>query len=107
VSTLAGDGTTEYYNGTGTSAGLGVVSQMTTDAAGNIYCSDYYYNCIRKITQAGVVTTLNNISNYGYRNGSLTNAAFTALEGIVIDSAGNIYVSDGLNYVIRKITPPF
>lgn len=107
VSTLAGDGTTEYYNGTGTSAGLGVVSQMTTDAAGNIYCSDYYYNCIRKITPAGVVTTLNNISNYGYRNGSLTNAAFTALEGIVIDSAGNIYVSDGLNYVIRKITPPF
>lgn len=106
VSTLAGDGTEGGFNdGTGTAAKFGYITQMVTDAAGNIYASDYPNNCIRKITPAGVVTTITTHGiGGGYLDGPISTALFNFPFGIAIDAAGNLYISDENNFVIRKIT---
>jgi sugar lactone lactonase YvrE len=111
VSTIAG-GAASFQDGTGSTAGLSTCSQMTTDAAGNIYLADINNSCIRKVTPSGVVTTITNTKSYGIggTNGPLTIATFNHPIGIAIDAAGNLYIgtADGGigSSVIRKITFP-
>jgi RHS repeat-associated protein len=106
ATTLAGNGTTGSANGTGPAASFNNPVGMVADAAGNIYLADAGNALIRKITTAGVVTTLAGISGVvGSANGTGTVATFNAPMGLGIDAAGNIYVADRFNYLIRKITP--
>jgi hypothetical protein len=105
VSTLAGDGSIGFHDGTGASAKFGSITEITTDAIGNIYAADATNNCIRKITAAGVVTTITN-PTFGYVNGPISNALFFYSFAIAIDASGNFYLCDYGNNVIRKITFP-
>lgn len=106
VSTLAGSA-----GGFGGSAdGTGVAAQflrpvgITVDSAGNLYVVDNYIPAIRKITPAGVVTTLaGSAATMGSADGTGAAAQFWAPSGITVDSAGNLYVVD--NFTIRKINP--
>jgi sugar lactone lactonase YvrE len=66
---------------------------ITIDKTGNLYVSDVGNNSVRKITPAGVVTTI-----------AGAQAGFNSPTGIAVDADGNIYVSDSLNNVIKKIT---
>ncbi|MEI7959212.1 MAG: hypothetical protein WCI40_08895, partial [Verrucomicrobiota bacterium] len=105
VTTLAGsaglqgsvDGTganTEFYNPNG----------VAVDETGNVYVSD---NCtIRKITQAGVVTTVAGAADgsFGSADGSGNAARFDLPLGVAVDDGGNVYVADTGNNTIRKIT---
>ena len=102
VTTLAGSNQ-GFTNGTGTAAQFDYPFGIAVDASGNVYVGE---NCrVRKITTAGVVTTFAG-GTQGYLNGTGTNARFNnGLNGIAIDTAGNLYVTDTFNYVIRKITP--
>lgn len=102
VSTFAGDGTTGYTNATGTDARFSVVNAIAMDAQHNIAVADD--NMIRKITPAGVVTTLAG-SSAGFENGSGTVAKFSGVSGLAFDKDGNLYAADVANNVIRKITP--
>ncbi len=77
----------------------------TTDASGNIYISDVYNYAIRKVTPAGIVTTLAGNGSSSYAEGTGTTARFRLPQGIDVDSAGNVYVADKNDYRIRKITP--
>lgn len=107
VSTLAGDGTLGFQNGTGAAAKFGDLTQLITDTAGNILATDYLFNCVRKITPAGVVTTITThtpIFSGGYLDGPISTALFSYPFGLTIDSEGNMYISDENNHVIRKIT---
>jgi len=105
VSSIAGNGTLGYKEGTGTDAQVGLITQMATDAAGNMYAAESY--AVLKITPTGVVTGfIPPIVNPGYRNGPLSTAAFMALVNLTFDAAGNLYLFDQYNYVIRKITFP-
>ena len=78
---------------------------VAVDATGNIYVADYGNNIIRKITPAGLVTTLAGNGNIGATNGNGTLASFNGPSGLAVDATGNVYVADAGNNLIRKITP--
>jgi gliding motility-associated-like protein len=105
VTTLAGSGAAGSTNGTGAAATFNGLRDMATDAAGNIYAADYTANIIRKITPAGVVTTFAGSGTAGSTNGTGTAASFNKPAGVVVDAAGNVYISDSGNNLIRMITP--
>lgn len=104
VSTFAGSGTAGSANGTGTSASFNAPEGVAVDAAGNVYVADYGNNLIRKITPAGVVSTLAGSGSAGAVNGAGTAASFNNLYNITVDANDNLYVSESDN-LIRKITP--
>ncbi|SEP01751.1 Por secretion system C-terminal sorting domain-containing protein [Mucilaginibacter gossypiicola] len=105
VTTLAGTGAPGHDNGVGKLASFNLPYGLTVDKAENVYVADSYNNLIRKITPAGVVTTVAGILNGGNTNGPGVTASFKVPYGIAIDSKGNLFVADKFNFSIRKITP--
>jgi streptogramin lyase len=104
VSTLAGNGAAGNANGTGKSATFNSPFGIAVDLAGNVYVADSGNNLIRKITAAGVVSTFAGNGTKGAGNGTGTASSFNTPTGLAVDAAGNIYVSDENNNIIRKIT---
>ena len=84
-------------------AGLANPQGIATDGAGNMYVADYANNKIREVTAAGVMTTLAGSGTMGELDGSPGTAQFSAPWGIAYDGAGNLYVSDYIGDVIRKV----
>jgi len=104
VSTLAGNGTVGFADGIGVEAQFNRPCGVAVDASGNVYVGDRDNNRIRKITSAGVVSTLAG-SEIGFADGEGTTAKFCFPQGIAVDASGNVYVADMGNHRIRKITP--
>lgn len=107
VATLAGlPGTTGSQDGFGSEGFFTDPTAITVDAAGNVYVADSYLHTIRKITAAGLVTTLAGSSgNSGSTDGTGNLARFNTPTGLAADAGDNIYVADTGNNTIRKITP--
>jgi len=105
VSTFAGSGTPGNSDGPGASASFSEPEGMAIDAAGNVYVADLGNNMIRKISPNGVVSTLAGSGAQGAANGQGTAASFCEPGGVAVDAAGNVYVADAVNNMIRKITP--
>jgi sugar lactone lactonase YvrE len=105
VTTFAGvAGSYGSANGTGSEARFDSPRGIAVDSAGIVYVADYSQT-IRKITAAGVVTTLaGSAGERGSADGTGSDARFYSPSGIAVDNAGNIYVADRDNYTIRKIT---
>ncbi len=104
VSTLAGGTSYSWQpvvDGTGTGATFWQPHGISIDSAGNLYVTDS--GLIRKITPNGVVTTLAGRAGVGNVDGTGATAKFNLLNGITVDSAGNLYVVDRNNNTIRKI----
>jgi gliding motility-associated-like protein len=78
---------------------------ITVDASGNLYFTDFGNNKIKKITPVGAVSTIAGSGNKACNDGVGTNASFSYPIGIVTDNAGNVYVADALCNVIKKINP--
>jgi sugar lactone lactonase YvrE len=119
VTTLAGVGGTStatsslgepspagHADGTGAAASFKQPTGIAIDSSGNLYVSDTGNNTIRKVTSAGVVTTLaGTAGSAGSADGTGSAARFSSPRGLTVDGSGNVYVADGGNSSIRKITP--
>jgi sugar lactone lactonase YvrE len=101
VTTLAGSGTIGDANGKGAAASFNYPSGIVADKDGNVYVADFANAKIRKITPDGTVSTYAGTGERGEADGTIASASFLVPQGITIDAAGNIYVSDQ-NHV-RKI----
>jgi sugar lactone lactonase YvrE len=106
VTTLAGQmRVSGSADGNGPNARFHDPAAIATDASGNYFIADSQNHAIRKMTPSGVVTIFaGELGVSGSANGTGTNASFNMPTGLVIDNAGNIFVSDTGNQVIRKIT---
>ncbi|MDB5152728.1 MAG: hypothetical protein JWR54_1479 [Mucilaginibacter sp.] len=106
VTTLSGS----LAPGSSNTSAIGVTASfngptgVAVDAAGNVYVADFGNNLIRKIAPTGAVTTFAGNSKAGANNATGTAATFNGPAGLAIDAAGNIYVADFNNNLIRKIT---
>jgi sugar lactone lactonase YvrE len=107
VTTLAGlAGSPGSANGPGSTARLYQPSGVAVDTSGNVYVGDYYNHTIRKVTPAGVVTTLAGLArNSGSYDATGAAARFYYPCGVAVDTSGNVYVGDYYNHTIRKVTP--
>lgn len=106
VSTLAGLALT-----TGSADGIGSVARFNSpqgiaaDQAGNVYVADTYNHTIRKITPAGVVSTLAGSAGIsGQADGAGSVARFYYPYGLTVSADGTLYVADTRNHAIRKVT---
>jgi serine/threonine-protein kinase len=105
VTTLAGGISEGSSSGTGANASFYGPTGIAFDASGNLYVADFRNNMIRKITAGGLVTTLAGNLIPGSANGNGTYASFNQPTGVAVDNAGNVYVADDGNHLIREISP--
>jgi sugar lactone lactonase YvrE len=106
VATLAGNGEWAvvldgiYYNST-----FYYPTGIAVDQNQNVYVADLGNNRIRKINNAGNVTTIAGSGVRGFSDGIASNAQFNRPSGAAVDASGNVYVADRDNNRIRKISP--
>jgi hypothetical protein len=108
ITTFAGNGTSSGVVGDGgsaTDATINGANGGAIDKYGNYYVADILGHRIRKVTPAGIITTIagNGSSGDAGDGGPATNAKLDNPGAVVIDTAGNIYISDGNNYKIRRV----
>jgi len=108
ITTVAGDGE-QMYSGDGvaaTSAGLDTPTGIVVDTAGNLYIADSHNQRIRMVNAQGVISTVAGNGTLGF-SGDGGNAAQASLglpTGVAVDAAGNVYVADSKNNVIRQVS---
>ncbi|MBI4664679.1 MAG: PQQ-binding-like beta-propeller repeat protein [Verrucomicrobia bacterium] len=107
VSTWAGTGLAGFLDGPGDNAQLNLPLSVFVGAGGDIFVADTENNRIRKISPAAfrTVATVAGSGVPGYADGPATSAKFNFPNDLVMDAAGNLYVTEFNNHTVRKITP--
>ena len=99
ISGFSGDG------GPATSARLSSPYGVAVDGAGNLFIADRFNNRIRKVDTSGIITTVAGNGTFGFSGdgGPATSASLRNPQGVVLDSAGNLFIVDLSNNRIRKV----
>jgi sugar lactone lactonase YvrE len=107
VSTLAGSASNRgTQDGTGSAAYFQTPTGIAVDSTGNVYVSDTNSSTIRKVTSAGVVTTLaGSAPSLGESDGLGTYARFSSPTGLAINSSGGVMVADTNSDTVRVVGP--
>jgi trimeric autotransporter adhesin len=109
IMTIAGNDNSDNTGdgGPATDASLNDPAGIAVDGAGNIYFADKSNNRVRKITPAGVITAFAGNGEKGWSGdgGAATAATLKAPIGVAVDRAGNVYIADAGNNIVRKVTP--
>jgi DNA-binding beta-propeller fold protein YncE len=108
ITTAVGTGARGYAGdgGPATRALLNGPFDLGFDAGGNLYFSDTFNHCIRRVDALSqLITTVAGCGEAGYSGdgGPATRARFNEPYGIAVDNAGNIYVADRHNHCVRRI----
>jgi sugar lactone lactonase YvrE len=109
ITTIAGNNSLIGYTGDGgpaTAASLWHPADVATDHAGNVYFVDQDNSVARKVNAVtGIITTIagTNVAGYSGDGGAATAAKLNFPQGIVADSAGNVYIADFYNSRIRRV----
>jgi hypothetical protein len=110
ITTIAGNGTQGYSgdNGPATSAELSNPAGIALDASGNLYIADTGNNRVRKVSVNGTITTVagTGVSGFSGDTGPAISAKLNSPSAVAVDAAGNLYIADGANYRVRKVTFP-
>ena len=111
ITTVAGGGSPATSNGDGgpaTNAKLSAPGSVAIDASGSIYISEGGFGAsrIRKVSANGTISTIagNGALSFSGDGGPATSAALNVPLGIALDAAGNLYIADGGNSRIRKVS---
>ena len=110
ISTFAGGNNSGGALGDGgpaTAASLFPMGVAVNKSTGNVYIADYGHNRIRMVNTAGIISTIAGNGTQGYVGDGIA-ASDASVEmyfpyGIAVDGSGNIYFSDNMNQVVRKI----
>jgi len=88
-------------------ARLGSPRGVALDGAGNLYIADTDNHCVRRVARDGLISTLagKGVPGYAGDGGAAVSALLYNPTGVHVDSAGNLYVADTGNHVIRRVTP--
>ncbi|PKV50334.1 NHL repeat-containing protein [Aquimarina sp. MAR_2010_214] len=107
VTTLAGNGTSGFADGTGTAAMFSSPRDITIDANNKLYVADFGNRRVREVTTSGAVTTIAGTGSTGSANGNGTTATFYSLVGITSAGSGVFYAMDQGNNRIRKVVATY
>ena len=107
ITTIAGTGAAGFSGdgGPATQAQLRAPIGIAADSIGNVYFADQANNRIRKISVAGVISTVAGNGSQGFSGdgGPATSAAIDGPFGVAVDRAGVVYVTDSRNDRIRRV----
>jgi serine/threonine-protein kinase len=104
VATLAGSGMPAFSGGAGVQAAFNQPFGMCVDAEGNLYVADSANHCVRKVSPAGVVTTVAGAGGEkGTVDGPATKARFNTPSGVLAEAGGKLYVWSYVENSIRLI----
>jgi len=109
ITTVAGNGSMGYAGDGGPAVGaeLACPHGVAVDPAGNIYIGDTENNRVRKVTPAGVISTIAGTGTQGFTGDGrpAAGAQLCAPASLALDAAGSLYIADTCNGAIRRISP--
>ena len=109
ITTAAGTGVEGFFGdgGQATSAQLKTPYGVAVDVAGNLYIADSGNQRVRRVSPAGVITTVagTGVGGFSGDGGQATSAQLNAPTAVAVDAAGNVYVADAFNHRVRRVSP--
>ncbi len=105
VSTVAGNGTPGFADGSGRQARFNGPMGVAVDGEGRLYVADTWNDRIRVIEPDGRVRTLAGGDRPGWIDGRGTGARFDTPTDLAVDAHGNLWVADLQNNALRTVTP--